>query len=180
RGPGAGRSPQVPRGRAKCPDPEPLGARRGARADVERPSLEDPPAHRPRAWLCQSVHHRGRRSGQRRDVTGNERRGGQNVRLTPDIERTLRRYALGGLEEELRPELEELLITDSDAFEALGVIEDELIEDYLEETGSPAERRSLERHLLSRPDGLRRLRLARALRERASLPVTSPAKETSP
>ena len=107
-----------------------------------------------------------------------ERGGGQTVRLTPDIERTLRRYVLGDLEEGLRPELEELLITDSDAFEALGVIEDELIEEYLGETGSPAERRVFEQHFLSTPEGMRRLRLARALKSRAFAPIRSRETET--
>jgi hypothetical protein len=90
------------------------------------------------------------------------------VRLTPEVERTVRRYVLGDLEEDFRPELEELLITDSDAFDALGVIEDELIEEYLDETGSKAERQSFERHFLSSREGMRRLRLARALRDRSS------------
>ena len=65
-------------------------------------------------------------TGWHEESTG--RRGDEAMRLTPDFERTLRRYVLGDLEEDVRPELEELLVTDSDAFEALGVIEDELIE----------------------------------------------------
>jgi hypothetical protein len=93
------------------------------------------------------------------------------VRLTPDVERTMRRYVLGDLEEIVRSELEELLITDPDTFEALGIVEDELVEEYLEETGSPAERRSFERGFLSSPEGQRRLLFARALRSRASMPA---------
>ena len=94
------------------------------------------------------------------------------MRLTPDVERTMRRYVLGDLEEEvLRSELEELLITDPEAFEALGVIEDELVEEYLDETGSPAERQSLERCFLSSPGGGRRLRFARTLRACTSAPT---------
>ena len=91
------------------------------------------------------------------------------MRLTADVESTVRRYVLGDLEEETpRSELEELLVTDPDAFLTLGVIEDELIEEYLDETGSPAERRSLERCLLSSPVGKSRIRLARTLRSSAS------------
>jgi hypothetical protein len=85
----------------------------------------------------------------------------------------LRRFVLGELEEGLRPELEELLITDSDAFEALGVIEDELVEEYLGETGSQAERRVFEQHFLSSPEGMRRLRFGRALENRAFAPARS-------
>jgi hypothetical protein len=90
------------------------------------------------------------------------------VRLTPQFESTLRRYVLGELEEGLRAELEELLVTDAEAFEALGVIEDELIEGYLEGTGSPAQRQSFEHQFLASPERSRRLRFARALRERAA------------
>jgi hypothetical protein len=106
--------------------------------------------------------------------------GGETMRLTPDIERTLRRYVLGDLEEGLRSELEELLITDPDAFEALGVVEDELIEEYLEKTGSQAERRSFEQHFLSGPQGMRRLRFVRALKNRASTPSLRLQAETRP
>ncbi len=89
------------------------------------------------------------------------------MRLTPQFESTLRRYVLGELEEGLRAELEELLITDTEAFEALGVIEDELIEEYLDGTGSAAQRQTFEQNFLTSPERSRRLRLARALKERA-------------
>jgi hypothetical protein len=109
-----------------------------------------------------------------------ERGVGQTVRLTPEVERTLRRYVLGDLEEELRGELEELLITDPDAFEALGVIEDELIEEYLDETGSQAERRGFEQHFLHGPQGIRRVRFARTLKDLASTPTPRLQVDTRP
>jgi len=92
------------------------------------------------------------------------------MRLTPDFEATLRRYVLGDLEDGLRAELEELLVTDADAFEALGVIEDELIEEYLDEAGTASERRAFGEHFLASRPRDRRLRFARALRDRASIP----------
>ena len=92
------------------------------------------------------------------------------MRLTPDFETTLRRYVLGDLEEGLRAELEELLVTDSDAFEALGVIEDELIEEYLDEGGAADERRAFGEQFLTSPSRQRSLLFARALRDRASIP----------
>jgi len=101
------------------------------------------------------------------------------MRLTPDFERTLRRYVLGDLEEGLRFELEELLLTDPDAFEALGVIEDELVEEYLEEAVAAPERRRLEERFLTSPEARRRLRLVRALRDRAK-PAPRPLVETLP
>jgi hypothetical protein len=90
------------------------------------------------------------------------------MRLTPDFEQTLRRYVLGELEERLRLELEELLLTDTDAFEALGVIEDELIEKYMEGSGTAEDRRAFEQSFLDSPERQRRLDFARALRARAS------------
>jgi hypothetical protein len=102
------------------------------------------------------------------------------VDLNPDLERTLRQYVLGGLEEERRGELEGRLITEPVVFEALGVIEDELIEDYLDGTGSVAERRSFEQRFLASGEGQRRLRLARALRHRAAALTSRPRAEASP
>lgn len=90
------------------------------------------------------------------------------MRLTPQFESTLRRYVLGELEEGLRVELEELLITDAEAFEALGVIEDEVIEEYLEGTDSAAQRETFEQNFLTSPERSRRLRVVRALKERAA------------
>jgi anti-sigma factor RsiW len=90
------------------------------------------------------------------------------MRLTPDFERTLRRYVLGDLEDDVRSELEELLVTDPEAFEALGVIEDELMDEYLAESVSAAERRGFEQHFLISPQGRHRLRVARALKHRAN------------
>lgn len=98
--------------------------------------------------------------------------------LTPEFERTLKKFVLGGLEDGPRMELEELLVTDPEAFEALGVIEDELIEEYLEGAGSPADRGAFERHFLSSGEGRRRLGFARALRGTV-MTSAPPGKETA-
>jgi hypothetical protein len=102
------------------------------------------------------------------------------MRLTPDFERTLRRYVLGDLDEGLRVELEELLLTDPEAFEALGVIEDELLEEYLEGAGAASERRRLEERFLTTAERRRRLSLVRALKDRASNPDRRPKVEAVP
>lgn len=99
-------------------------------------------------------------------------------RLTPDLEKTLRRYALGDVQDELRSELEELLVTDPDAFEALGVVEDELIEEYLDGAATEADRLAFEGNFLTSPRREARLRFARALRSRARLGTR--AKTTAP
>jgi hypothetical protein len=90
------------------------------------------------------------------------------MRLTPELEGTLRRYVRGELGETLRLELEELLLTDPDAFEALGVVEDELIEEYLEGEGSALERKGFEEHFLTSPERRRRLTFLLALKDRAA------------
>jgi hypothetical protein len=91
-----------------------------------------------------------------------------NSRLTPELEATLRRYALGGLDEEARAGLEQQLVTEPDVFEVLGVVEDELIEEYLDGTGTVLDRGAFERHFLTSPQRQARLRLARSLRKHAS------------
>jgi len=91
-----------------------------------------------------------------------------NPRLTPELEANLRRYVLGGLEEEARAGLEQQLVTEPDVFEALGVVEDELIEEYLDGTGTELDRGAFERHFLTSPQRQARLRLAKSLRRHAS------------
>jgi hypothetical protein len=104
------------------------------------------------------------------------------VRLTAAVESTVRRYVLGDLDEGLRDELDELLVTDPDAYDALSVIEDDLIEEYLDEIGTQAERQGFEQHFLASADGARRLAFARALRARASARAMErqPEKPTAP
>jgi hypothetical protein len=94
------------------------------------------------------------------------------MRLEPDFERTLRRYVLDTLDEVPRLQLEERLVEDPDAFEALGVIEDELTEEYLDGTLADTERLAFERrsssalHFRHTPD------FFNALRTRASISAT--------
>lgn len=102
------------------------------------------------------------------------------MHLTPELERTLRRFVLGGLEEGERTEVEQLLLTDPEAFEALGMIEDELIEEYLEGVGSPATRGAFEQHFLSSAEARRRLSLALALRSRAMISPTQGQETAGP
>lgn len=101
------------------------------------------------------------------------------MRLTPELEGTLRRYVQGELSETLRLELEELLLTDPDAFEALGVVEDELAEEYLEGEGSALERKGFEEHFLTSPERRRRLAFLLALKHRAAS-ASQPTSEEAP
>ena len=51
---------------------------------------------------------------------------------SPELEGTLRSYALGRLAEEPRLALEERLVSEPKVLEAQGIVEDELTEEYLE------------------------------------------------
>jgi hypothetical protein len=89
--------------------------------------------------------------------------------LEPEIERSLRRYVLGSLEEGTRLHLEEKLVQDPDTFELLGVVEDELTEEYLDGTLTDEEKRGFERHSLSLPHRRGELEFFSALRSRAAV-----------
>lgn len=78
-------------------------------------------------------------------------------------ELTLRQYLLGRIDapSEITERLEERILMDSDFAELVGVIEDEIIEDYLEGALDPADRDSVEKHFLRPPERQEKLRLAR-------------------
>src|SRR5262245_22433148 len=99
-----------------------------------------------------------------------------SARLASELEADLRRYVLGGLEDGPRLAIEERLVTDPDAFDALGIVEDELIEAYLDGSAPVADRRAFERHFLARPEGPQRLQLARALQARGTDAAIQPSR----
>jgi hypothetical protein len=94
--------------------------------------------------------------------------------LDPALERELRRYVLGTLEEDARVRLEEQLVKDPEVSPALGVVEDELIEDYLDGALTEAERRDFERHFLRSPAHARLLTFFEGLRVRATSEAEEP------
>jgi hypothetical protein len=94
--------------------------------------------------------------------------------VEPETEESLRRYVLGTLEEDSRLQLEEQLVQDPDVFEALGVIEDELTEEYLDETLTVAEKLAYERQRSVSPDRRRAPEFFKALRRRASARAAEP------
>jgi hypothetical protein len=99
------------------------------------------------------------------------------TQLGPEIEQSLRRYALGALDEDSRLRLEQQLIQDPDAFELLGVIEDELTEEYLDGTLTADDKRGFERHSLSSPHRRRVPEFFSALRARASASADAEPRE---
>ncbi len=89
---------------------------------------------------------------------------------SPELEGMLRSYALGRLAEEPRLALEERLVSEPEVLEALGVVEDELTEEYLERSLLADERRDFEQSFLSSPERQRLLGFFDALKTRASKP----------
>jgi len=71
------------------------------------------------------------------------------MRLIRRSDQTLRLYVLGELREPSRLDVEERLVTDPDFFEALGMTEDDLTEEYVEGTLSAADTECFERHYLT-------------------------------
>jgi hypothetical protein len=104
-------------------------------------------------------------------------------------ELTLRQYLLGSLDAppEIGERLEERIFMDSDFADLAGVIEDEIIEDYLEGSLSLADREAVEKHFLRPPERQEKLRLARlvnrklanSVRSRTSNAVSNPLYQIS-
>ena len=79
-------------------------------------------------------------------------------------ETTLRQYLLGMLPEPEWEEIEQQLLREDDLAGNIEVVEDEIIEDYLQGSLSADERRAVEIHFLQPPERRRKLWFARLLR----------------
>src|ERR1051325_8202008 len=92
-----------------------------------------------------------------------------------ELQKDLRRYLLGQLDERTAEALEEQFLLQDEIFEELLVAEDELSEDYLAEVLTAEDRRALENHFLSTPERLDQLRFGRTFRRYLSRsdPVTT-------
>jgi hypothetical protein len=102
--------------------------------------------------------------------------------MTRDPETTrLRRYALGALSEEEHVAIEQQYFDDGDALDQLSIVEDELIEDYLEDRLDAEARDRFERHYLSTPGHRARVAVMRRLITTArAAHLGSPRKSRSP
>jgi hypothetical protein len=98
--------------------------------------------------------------------------------LGSDFEKTLRRFVLDQLDEGSRLELEGRLVQDPEAFDALGIIEDELTEEYLDGTLKEDERLRYERYCQSSPERRRMPDFFSTLRDRAAAAADEVAPST--
>lgn len=80
-----------------------------------------------------------------------------------EIEAEVRGYLLGALSEDARRRVEERLMTEESFLEELAVAEGELIDDYVGERLSAAEREAFERHFLSTEERRQQLSFTQAL-----------------
>lgn len=75
----------------------------------------------------------------------------------------MRQYLLGSLSEDLQQRVEERLLTEEVFFEELLLGEEELIDEYINDTLSSEDRDSFERHFLSTAERHQKLRFGRVL-----------------
>src|ERR1700752_2257342 len=85
---------------------------------------------------------------------------------------SLRQFLLGQLDEEERQKIEELFITDSLLRERLLFIEQDLIEEYLEDSLTAADLESFLQQYTATPAQLRKLSIAKSIKERAAKEAT--------
>ena len=86
------------------------------------------------------------------------------MKLEPSSEVLIRRYLLAAVTEEEREQVEARLMIDDDFFQQINLVEDELVDEYLDEVLSPKDRRGFEETFLCAPERQHKLRFARALR----------------
>lgn len=99
-------------------------------------------------------------------------------------QQTIREYLLGQLPGEQQSNFEERLLTDDDVFQELEIVEDELVDEYLREELTPADRAGFESHFMAAQEHRDKLSFARAFRKsltnRVGLPTPSPAQPAEP
>ena len=88
------------------------------------------------------------------------------IRDSFPTEETIREYLLGRLngQPDLESQLSQQMLSDDELSEIVDSIEDEIIEDYLDGTVAPADRRAIEEYFLGPAERQQKLQLARLLR----------------
>jgi hypothetical protein len=101
------------------------------------------------------------------------------LNLDSNEQQVLRTYLLGRSSPEDSSRFEERLLTDGSFYEELLMAEDDMIDEYLTEELSEAERQDFESHFLLVPQRQEQLRFARALRKYVTFAGNSEAPEPS-
>lgn len=79
----------------------------------------------------------------------------------------IRRYLLGDISDEERQRVEQRMLTDGEYFTWVSVLEEGLVDEYVDEQLSAEEQKKFEYYFLSNPQGLEQVRLARGLKDYA-------------
>src|ERR1051325_2125922 len=82
------------------------------------------------------------------------------MKLDLETQTRLRNYLLGQCDEAECEAVETMVFTDDDLFEELQVLEDEIIDEYLNDKLSPEARVHFEEHFLAAPERIEQLRFA--------------------
>src|SRR5437016_12780066 len=82
---------------------------------------------------------------------------------SPEIQGNIKKYLLGQLAGADLEEIERWVLTDDDFHEEVQIMEDELVDEYVNMELSPDERRLFEKNFLADPESRKKLRLGRAL-----------------
>ncbi len=90
------------------------------------------------------------------------------MNLEADDDLLIKRYLLAAVSEDEREQVEKRLMSDDDFFQQINLVEDELVDQYLDGELSEADRRRFEVSFLCAPERQHKLRFARALRTYAA------------
>jgi len=82
---------------------------------------------------------------------------------SPEIQGNIKKYLLGQLAGADLEEIEQRVLTDDEFYEEVQLIEDELVDEYVNAELSANERRLFEKNFLADPESRNKLRLGRAL-----------------
>ena len=87
----------------------------------------------------------------------------------------IKRYVLGEIGDEDRSAIEERIMTDEDYFHKLAMVEENLIQDYVDGNLAPADRANFEKCFLLSAENRQKVKFARALRKYVN--ETEPSRE---
>src|SRR5215213_866706 len=102
--------------------------------------------------------------------------------MKPDLETQsrIRRYLLGEADEAEREAIETMILTNDELFEELLVVEDEVIDAYLNQKLSPEARSHFEKYFLATPERFEQLQFARVFDQYVSAQTTDPSLKSKP
>ena len=95
-------------------------------------------------------------------------------------QKQLRNYVLGKIGDDDRSAIEERVMTDEVYFQTLTMVEENLIQDYVDENLDPADRTNFEKRFLISAENRRKVKFARALRKYVDETNAAPGNRRKP